>query len=116
MMIYQPFGSGPQVGVVANIPGPNQSFTVTELLDRGLTIAEAHHLVFDFPLEGCAMFSPIARCSYCTDEYDPVEYRTVPQDPDEVQFCSDSCEQKHWEAVEAEQAYWEAGAGSPVWP
>lgn len=91
-MIYQPFGSGPQVGVVANIPDPNQSFTVTELLDRGLTIAEAHHLVFDFPLE-CAMFSPIARCSYCTDEYDPVEYVTVPQDPDELQFCSDSCEE-----------------------
>lgn len=60
------------------------------------------------------MFSPIARCTYCTDEYDPVEYVTVPQDPDEPQFCSDDCEQRYWEAVEFEQVYNEAGSGAPV--
>lgn len=60
------------------------------------------------------MFSPIARCSYCCDEYDPVEYRTVPVDPDEVQFCSDSCEEAYGLAEDAEQAYRGAGTGAPV--
>ena len=45
------------------------------------------------------MLSPIARCSHCGDEYDPVEYRTVPVDPDEVQLCSSSCEDA-WTAAE----------------
>lgn len=60
------------------------------------------------------MFSPIARCSYCTDDYDPVEYRTVPQDPDELQFCSDDCEERHADAELNGQTYDEAGWSAPV--
>lgn len=63
------------------------------------------------------MFSPIARCSYCADEYDPVEYAEVPQDPDEVQFCSDDCEERYNTAELASEAY-SLGylGGAPVWP
>jgi hypothetical protein len=60
------------------------------------------------------MFSPIAVCSHCSDEYDPVEYRSVPVDPDEPQFCSDTCEERYWAAVDAEEAYEQAGWSAPV--
>lgn len=61
------------------------------------------------------MFSPIARCTGCGEFYDPVEYATVPQDPDEIQFCSTECEDRFRAAEDAEQAYREAGTGAPVW-
>lgn len=61
------------------------------------------------------MFSPIARCSYCSDEYDPVEYVTVPLDPDEPRFCSDSCDQRYWESLSAQEAYEQSGFGAPLW-
>lgn len=62
------------------------------------------------------MFSPIARCSYCCDEYDPVEYATVPQDPDEPRFCSDDCETGYWDCEEFTEIYRSAGTGAPVFP
>lgn len=60
-------------------------------------------------------FGPVARCTECGDEYDPVEYTTVPQDPDEPQFCSDACEMKHWDALDAEEAYRQSGMAAPLW-
>lgn len=60
------------------------------------------------------MFSPIARCSYCTDEYDPVEYTTIPVAPEEVQFCSDDCEERYQDAEEATEVYESAGDPAPV--
>lgn len=61
------------------------------------------------------MFSPIACCTGCGDEYDPVEGVTVPQDPDEVQFCSDDCEEAFNAGVDAVAAYDEARyTGAPV--
>lgn len=63
------------------------------------------------------MFSPIARCSYCADEYEPVEYRTVPQDPDEPRFCSDDCEVRYLEAEDASSEWDVAYRGAaPVFP
>jgi hypothetical protein len=34
----------------------------------------------------------MAWCGECGDEFAPVEYVTVPQDPDELIFCSSECE------------------------
>lgn len=62
------------------------------------------------------MFTPIARCWYCSDEYDPVEYVTVPQDADEPQFCSDDCAERYADAEEFGRIYDEAGTGAPVYP
>jgi hypothetical protein len=59
-------------------------------------------------------FSPIARCSCCTDEYDEVEYATTPQDADEPQFCSDDCEDLWWAAEDAAEAYGSAGYPAPA--
>lgn len=63
------------------------------------------------------MFSPIARCSHCGDEYDPVEYRSVPVDPDEIQFCSDECEDEYGQQLDNDLAY-ELGyrQGASVYP
>lgn len=60
------------------------------------------------------MFGPIARCTECGDEYDPVEYVTVPVDPDEPQFCSDRCEDRWTAAEDAAEAYGAAGYPAPV--
>lgn len=60
------------------------------------------------------MLSPIARCSHCGDEYDPVEYRTVPVDPDEVQLCSSSCEDAWTAAEDASGAYEASRYPAPV--
>lgn len=52
-------------------------------------------------------------CSNCGDEFSPVEYVTVPQDPDEVRFCSADCEERHNASV---TAYEEARyTGAPVY-
>lgn len=59
--------------------------------------------------------SPIAVCTNCREEFDTVEYASVPQDPDTEIFCSDSCETNWLEAAEAAQEYdlarW---SGAPV--
>lgn len=60
------------------------------------------------------MLSPIARCSHCGDEYDPVEYRSVPVDPDEIQFCSDACEESWQAAEDAAEVYEASGYPAPV--
>lgn len=43
------------------------------------------------------MFPPIAFCSLCGDEYDPVEYVTLPVDPDEPRFCPEACADEWWD-------------------
>lgn len=60
------------------------------------------------------MWSPIAFCSYCNDEYDPIEGVDPPQDPDEVQFCSDDCAERYQAAEDAAEAYEGASTGAPV--
>jgi hypothetical protein len=56
-----------------------------------------------------------AFCTQCGDEFDPVEYVTVPQDPGEPRFCSGECEDDFHRAEEERTAYDEAGAGAPVY-
>lgn len=48
-------------------------------------------------------------CSWCGNEFAPVEYREVPAG--ELEFCSDSCEDASLEADEASMIYREAFAG-----
>ncbi len=60
------------------------------------------------------MLSPLALCSSCGDEFDPVEYTTVPVDPDEPRFCSDECEDRWTAAEDAEQAYRAAAYPAPA--
>ena len=52
-------------------------------------------------------------CTWCDESFAPVEYVTVPQDPDEPRFCSTGCE----EALSAaESAYEEARyTGAPTY-
>lgn len=88
-------------------------FTVRELLTMGVDLDTAMAIVLDVgPLKECAM---TACCTECGDEYEPVEYNPAPQDPDEPRFCSDDCEVKWLEAVEAEREYRSAGDAAPVW-
>lgn len=59
----------------------------------------------------------LAWCSWCGDEYAPVEYASVPVDPDEPRFCSDLCESAYTESVEMDQVYAESRyGGAPVFP
>lgn len=52
-----------------------------------------------------------AWCGWCREEFEPVEYR--PASIDELNFCSDYCEEAQ---AEADQAYTEARyGGAPVW-
>lgn len=44
-------------------------------------------------------------CTWCEDEYTPVEYATPSFDPDTEEFCSDTCEDSYWEGVDAEESY-----------
>ena len=46
----------------------------------------------------------IVHCSYCCDQYDPVEYREV-VDPDEPHFCSSDCEEAYWASLEFASIY-----------
>lgn len=57
----------------------------------------------------------MAWCTWCRDEFDPVEYNPAPIDPDEPRFCSDGCEMKWWDALSAEEAYEQSGMAAPVW-
>lgn len=56
-----------------------------------------------------------AVCTWCGDEFAPVEYVTVPQDPDEPRFCSEECEDLFHRAEDGRAAYDEAGTGAPVY-
>lgn len=59
----------------------------------------------------------MAWCTYCGEEFHPIEGRTPSEDPDDQSnFCSDSCYESWHDAIDAEAAYREAGYGSPVWP
>lgn len=58
------------------------------------------------------MFSPIHFCSYCNDDFDPIEGEAP--STEEPSFCSDDCRERYWAAVDAEEAYNEAGTGAPV--
>lgn len=60
------------------------------------------------------MFSPLAICWWCADEYDPIEGVSVPLDPDEPRFCSDGCEARWKAAEDAAEAYEAAGYPAPV--
>ncbi len=61
------------------------------------------------------MFSPIHFCSYCNDEYTPIEGADAPVDPDEPSFCSDDCGTRYWEAVDAASEWTQAyRGGAPV--
>lgn len=60
------------------------------------------------------MLSPLAVCTCCENEYDPVEYASVPVDPDEPRFCSDDCQDAWWAAEDAAEAYESAGYPAPV--
>lgn len=44
-------------------------------------------------------------CTWCGDEFTPVEYAPAPVDPDEPRFCSNLCEDAHAESVELDQVY-----------
>lgn len=44
-----------------------------------------------------------AYCARCGDEYDPVEYRPAPVDPDEPRFCSDDCQERYEEMDEQDR-------------
>lgn len=60
------------------------------------------------------MLSPLAICTRCGELYDPVEYATVPVDPDEPQFCTDRCEDLWWAAEDAAEAHETSGYPAPV--
>lgn len=64
---------------------------------------------------GVPMLSPIAVCRNCAEEFEPVEYVTVPQDPDEPVFCSEDCADHWWEIEQASEAYEQAGWPSSVY-
>lgn len=51
-------------------------------------------------------------CSECGDEFSPVEYVTVPQDPHEVRFCSSECESLYASVRAYEEARY---TGAPVY-
>lgn len=54
-------------------------------------------------------------CTQCTDEYEPVEYNEPSLDPDELNFCSDGCEETFAEEERARTAYHEARhGGAPI--
>lgn len=60
-------------------------------------------------------FSPIHFCSYCTDEFDPIEGQAPSDDPaDQSNFCSDSCYDAFHEALDASEAHDSAGWSAPV--
>lgn len=61
------------------------------------------------------MFSPIHSCSYCADEYEPIEGNSPSLDPEEVRFCSDDCRERYYDEIDAEEAYRQArNSGAPV--
>lgn len=61
------------------------------------------------------MFSPIVFCSYCNDEFDPIEGQRPSDDPaDQANFCSDDCYDRYHEAIDAQSVYDEAGWSAPV--
>ena len=58
-----------------------------------------------------------AWCTYCGDQFDPIEGRPPSEDPDDQSnFCSDDHYDLHHALIDAEEAYRSAGYGSPVWP
>lgn len=61
------------------------------------------------------MLSPIAFCSECQDEFDPIEGQVPSEDEaDQSNFCSDSCYDTYHDRIDAQAAYDEAGWASPV--
>lgn len=58
------------------------------------------------------MLSPIHFCSYCADEYDPIEGERP--SIEEPSFCSDSCEESWTAAEDASGAYEASRYPAPV--
>lgn len=56
-----------------------------------------------------------AWCTCCGDEFDALEGIALPVDPEEPRFCSTTCEERWWAAVDAEEAYGSTNGGAPVW-